>query len=722
MGWSMGVGKGIERIDALQKVLGNCLFAGDIRMEGMLFGVVVRSNRPHAKILEIDDKAAWEVPGLVKIITHKEIPGRNRFGVLRKDQPYLAEGYVRYLGEPILLVVAQDERSARRAAKRIKVVYQDLPIISDPQEARMGTPLRDGGNLLTQKRLIKGNWDKGFEDSDVIVEHHYVTHFLDHAFLECEAGVGYMEEEGQIVIISSTQNIHYKQKEVAALLNMPESKIRVIQATTGGGFGGKLDVTVEGYVALGVFHTKRPVMVRYTREESMLSNTKRHPLSIWYKSGAKRDGALTRVQVRIVGDTGAYASYGEVVAQRACVHATGPYEIPNCYVESLMYYTNNPVAGAMRGFGVPQMAFAHESQMDELAQLLGMDPLEIRLKNCLRKGSSTATGQRLDHSVGFEDTLRVIEPYWRERDFNKNTGHGLGSMYYGIGNTGVPNPSACFLTLRPDGLIGFHLGACEIGQGSDTVLMQILLEALGVEGKSVVLVRGDTEASMDAGSTSASRQTYITGRAAFEAALKLKGYLEQKGFYKGRDLKEIYQEAITEGMLRFDGFFDPPTTPLDPNTGQGIPYATYAFATHMSQVEVDTSTFRCRVRKVIAAHDVGTVINPVTTKGQIYGGIAMGIGLALMEEYVPQRTKNLNQYFIPTAMDMPEVKVILVEDPEPTGPFGAKGVGEPALIPQAASICNAIKDATGFRPFELPCNFERLCLLGEKERAIGSQK
>jgi len=301
----MGVGKGIERIDVLQKVLGNCLFAGDIRMEGMIFGVVVRSNRPHPKILEIDDKAAWEVPGLVKIITHKEIPGRNRFGVLRKDQPYLAEGYVRYLGEPILLVVAQDERSARRAAKRIKVVYQDLPIISDPQEARMGTPLHDGGNLLTQKRLIKGNWDKGFEDSDVIVEHHYVTHFLDHAFLECEAGVGYMEEEGQIVIISSTQNIHYKQKEVAALLNMPESKIRVIQATTGGGFGGKLDVTVEGYVALGVFHTKRPVMVRYTREESMLSNTKRHPLSIWYKSGAKRDGALTRVQVRIVGDTGA---------------------------------------------------------------------------------------------------------------------------------------------------------------------------------------------------------------------------------------------------------------------------------------------------------------------------------------------------------------------------------------------------------------------------------
>lgn len=718
----MGIGKGIERIDALQKVLGTCLYAGDIKVEGMLFGVLVRSERPHAKLLEIDDRGAWETPGVVRVLSHRDIPGKNRFGVIRKDQPYLAEGYVRYYGEPILLIIAEDERSARDAAKRIKITYQDLPVIQDPQGAQGAMPIHGGGNLLTQKRLIKGNWDKGFGDSDVVVEHHYLTHFLDHAFLECEAGVGYLDADGRIVIISSTQNIHYKQKEVSALLNVPESRVRVIQAETGGGFGGKLDVTVEGYIALGVFHTKRPVMVRYTRQESMLSNTKRHPLSIWYKSGARKDGTLVRVQVRIVGDTGAYASYGEVVAQRACVHATGPYEVANCYVESLMYYTNNPTAGAMRGFGTPQMAFAHESQMDELASILGIDPLEIRIKNGLKKGSYTATGQRLDHSAGFLDTLKAIDPHWRERKPKDGIGYGIGCMYYGIGNTGVPNPSACFLTLREDGLIGFHLGACEIGQGSDTVLMQILLEALGIEPKSAVLVRGDTEASLDAGSTSASRQTYITGRAVFDAAMKLRSYLDKKGFYKGRDLKDIYQEASKEGMLRFDGFFDPPTTPLDPNTGQGIPYATYAFATHMTQVEVDNSTFRCRVKKVIAAHDVGRVINPVTTKGQIYGGIAMGIGLALMEEYVPQKTKNLNQYFIPTAMDMPEVEVILVEDPEPTGPFGAKGVGEPALIPQAASICNAIKDATGIRPFELPCNFERLCLLFEKEKAIGSQK
>jgi CO/xanthine dehydrogenase Mo-binding subunit len=265
-------------------------------------------------------------------------------------------------------------------------------------------------------------------------------------------------------------------------------------------------------------------MVRYKRWESMLSNTKRHPLSIWYKTGATRDGKIRAVQVRIVGDTGAYASYGEVVAQRAAVHATGPYEVPNVHVESLMYYTNNPVAGAMRGFGIPQLAFAHESQMDELGVLLGMDPLELRMKNALKRGSSTATGQILSHSVGLVETLEALSSHWHKRKKAEWEGYGLGSMYYGIGNTGVPNPSSCFLTLREEGKVGFHLGACEIGQGSDTVLMQVLLEALSIEKDRVVLLRGDTDGSLDAGSTSASRQTYITGKAVLDAAVKMKEY------------------------------------------------------------------------------------------------------------------------------------------------------------------------------------------------------
>ncbi|MFN3533859.1 MAG: xanthine dehydrogenase family protein molybdopterin-binding subunit, partial [Desulfatiglandales bacterium] len=663
-----------------------------------------------ARIHHIDTSQAQRIPGLVKILSYRDIPGKNRFGVLRKDQPYLSEGYVRFLGEPILLVVAESERAARGAAASIQITYGELEGIFSPStSASSNIKIHEDGNLLCQKKVIRGDIEKGFSTSDLVVENIYETQFLDHAFLECEAGVGFIDELGRIVIISSTQNVHYKRKEVSTLLALPEEKIRVIQATTGGGFGGKLDMTVEGYLALAVYHTKRPVMIRYTRSESMLVNTKRHPLTISYKTGVTKDGRLTAIQVRVVGDTGAYASYGEVVAQRAAVHASGPYEVPNVYVESLMYYTNNPTCGAMRGFGIPQMAFAHESQMDEIARLLGIDPLQIRLINGLKRGSSTITGQRLTHSVGYIHTLKAIEPFWRDRRKGEWEGYGLGSMYYGIGNTGVPNPSSCYLTLREDGKIGFHLGACEIGQGSDTVLFQILLQTLSVGPESVELIRADTDLSKDAGSTSASRQTYITGKAVQGAGEALKGYLEEKGFYRGRSLKEIYLEAKEEGRILFEGFFDPPTTPLDPQ-GQGIPYATYAFATHMTKVEIEPATMRCRVKKVIAAHDVGRAVNPVNVRGQIYGGIAMGIGLALMEEFVPGKTLNLNNYYVPTIKDMPEVETILIEDPEPTGPYGAKGVGEPALIPQAASIVNAIRDATGMRVLKLPCNFERLWL------------
>jgi CO/xanthine dehydrogenase Mo-binding subunit len=715
----MFVGKAIERVDAREKVLGRGLFAGDLTMENMLFGVVLRSDRVHARLRSIDTRDALSTEGVVTILTHRDIPGRNGFGVLKKDQPYFAEDYVRFLGEPVLMVIGETERIAREAAEKIRIDWEEIKPILDPFEAAnssLSLAGREGGNLLCHKTVIKGDAKKGVEDADVIIERAYSTQRADHVFLECEAGIGYPDPSGRIVVVSSTQNIHYKMKEVAKLLALPEEKVRIIQAPTGGGFGGKLDVTVEGYAALGAFHTKKPVMVRYNREESMLANTKRHPLHMTFKTGAKKDGRLTLVEAKIVGDTGPYASYGEVVALRAAVHATGPYQVDNVWVESKMYFTNNPVCGAMRGFGIPQIAFAHESQMDLLAEALNMDPLEIRMINGLRKGSATATGQVLHHSVGFLETLKRVEPAWKSRKRNGKNGFGLGCMFYGIGNTGVPNPSGCHLTLTPEGRVAFHLGACDIGQGSDTVLTQILLETLGIEKEAVELVKGDSDTSEDAGSSSASRQTYITGRAVYEAATKLRSYLEEKGLKKGRSLKDIFREASSEGRIRFDGFFDPPTTPLDLKTGQGVPYATYAFATHLTEVEVEPSTYTCTVKKVHAAHDVGRAINPTATRGQIYGGIAMGIGLALMEEFIPSKSRSLYTYHIPGSMDMPSVVPYLVEDAEPTGPYGAKGVGEPALIPQTASILNAIKDATGIRGFELPCNFERLCLLSERKK------
>jgi CO/xanthine dehydrogenase Mo-binding subunit len=708
----------ILRVDALDKVIGKALYAGDFYREDMLFGVIVRSTRPHAWIKRIDLKEVLELEGIVKVLTYKDIPGENIYGIIKKDQPLLAVDKVRYVGEPIAIVIGVNEAIARKGAKLVKIDYEDIQVISDPFIA-IDSPIwvHKDGNLLCCKRVIKGDIERGLAESDVVIEREYKTTWLDHAFLETEAGFGYIEKNGRIVIISSTQNVHYKRKEVSRILGLPEDKIRIIQAITGGGFGGKLDMTVEGYVALSVYHTKRPVLIRLNREESFLSNTKRHPLYIKYTTGIKKDGSLSAVRVHIIGDTGAYASYGETVALRAAIHATGPYEVPNVYVESRMYYTNNPISGAMRGFGVPQMAFAHESQMDIGAKEIGLDPLEIRFKNALKEGALTATSQRLEKSVGFIETLKAIEYFWRERIYKGDNGFGLGCMFYGIGNTGIPNPSRAQIRLSEKGEICLHIGACEIGQGSDTVFVQIMCEVLEVEPRHIVLIRADTDLTEDAGSTSASRQTYISGRAVFEAAIKLRKFLEREGFYKNKSLKDIVLKYKELGYPIFEGFFDPPVTKLDPDTSQGVPYATYAFATHMAEVIVDTAIGSVKVKRIYAAHDVGKAINVTNIKSQIYGGIAMGIGFALMEKFEPGKVESLDKYYIPTSMDMPdEVHIMLIEDEEPTGPFGAKGVGEPALIPVAPSIINAIADAIGVRVFELPCDIEKLKITLEENR------
>jgi CO/xanthine dehydrogenase Mo-binding subunit len=715
----MFIGRDLDRVDALAKVLGTAEFAHDLRMSGMLFACVVRSTRPHALLAGIDVSGALAVPGVLRVLSYKDIPGQNTFGALRKDQPFLASTRVRYTGEPILVVLGQNEAVARQGAARVKIDYSDIDAVPNPDASGEGRSLiRDTGNIFAYKKVRKGDVEKGFAESDVVTAHTFRTTWIDHAFLETEAGIGYVDAGGRIVIKSSTQNIHYKRAEISRLLAMPEERIRVIQATTGGGFGGKLDVTVEGFLALAVHALKRPVFMRYTREESFLSNTKRHPLSIEYKTGARKDGTLTAVKVHVTGDTGPYASYGDAVCLRAAVHATGPYEVANVWADSTLFITNSPISGAMRGFGVPQLAFAHESQIDEVADLLGIDPMDIRIKNGLKRGSITATGQVLSASVGFVETLKRLEPFWRARKKQKSgSGFGLGCMYYGIGNTGVANPAHALVELGAEGRVILHTGACEIGQGSDTVLLQILLETLGLSQADVLLDRGDTDTSKDAGSSSASRQTYVSGRAVQEAALGLRTVLDKAGYYRGRTLRDIYCAMKDGGRLLFDGLFNPPASGLDEATGQGVPYATYAFASHMTEVEVEESTGACRVKQVYAAHDVGKSINPKGIKGQVCGGVAMGIGLALMEEFIPGKTASFDTYYIPTSMDMPRVEVFLVEDGEPTGPFGAKGVGEPALIPQAASIANAIRDAAGVRVYELPCHMERLKGLMEDKKA-----
>ncbi|NIO03943.1 MAG: molybdopterin-dependent oxidoreductase, partial [Proteobacteria bacterium] len=456
------------------------------------------------------------------------------------------------------------------------------------------------------------------------------------------------------------------------------------------------------------------------------------------------DGKLKAIDVRIVGDTGAYASYGATVATRVAVHATGPYEVPNFKAESIMAYTNNNWAGAMRGFGVPQLAFAHESQMDIVAKKLGMDPIDFRLINVLKKGSMTGTGQILQASIGIGETLERLKMWSAENkgqepglgesgeEGRSARGIGVASMWYGIGNTGIANPSTAQIEIDRRGRIVLFTGTADIGQGSDTVLVQVASEELGIEPEEIRLVRADTALTTNAGATSASRQTYISGNAVRIACMNLKeilfrevreildvgdGELSVEG---GRvfspahptlsvGVAEIAGRVYQDGRrLRGEGFFDPETTTLDPQTGQGSPYATYAFASHLAEVEVDEETGEVRVCRIVAAHDVGKAIHPMNVIGQINSGVAMGLGLALTEAFIPGETNSFLNYFIPTIKDVPEILPIVVEDEEPTGPFGAKGIGEPALIPTAPAILNAIADAVGARIYDLPASLERV--------------
>ena len=741
------VGIEVPKVDALGKALGTARYGADLPIRNPLYLRVVRSPRPHARIVRIETDEALKVPDVERIFTAKDIPGKNLVGTITKDQPILASDRVRYVGDPVALIAARTEEALDEAAKRVVVVYEDLPYISNPEEALLpyGPAIHDKGNVLIQFHVTKGDVQKGFKEAGVIVEETYTTTWIDHAYLEPDAGISYLDEEGRITVVCSTQNVHYDQKEVAAVLGLPLERVRIIQCATGGGFGGKLDITVQGLLALAVFHLRRPAKIVYSREEVFQVISKRHPLKIQYKSGARKDGTLTAVGVDILGDTGAYASYGATVGVRAAVHATGPYQVPHVKVRSRMAYTNNPWSGAMRGFGIPQMAFAHESQMDLLAQALKMDPIEIRLKNCLRVGSDTATGQTMMASVGIGETLKKVKDWRKHSPIPKDDpskpfvkrGVGVASMWYGIGNTGIANPSTAQMEIDPNGEVRLFTGAADIGQGSDTVFLQIASEATGVPLGEIRLIRADTARTTDAGATSASRQTYISGNAILNAIKSLKEQAVQEASkileVEGKDLyfedeeikcksKPSVSISIKEvakrcgGVLRGEGHFDPETTRLDPETGQGSPYATYAFATHLAEVEVDTETGKVKVTRIVASHDVGRAIHPKNVVGQIMGGVAMGTGFALMEEFVPEKTTSFVDYLIPTSKDVPEVIPIIVEDKELSGPFGAKGVGEPALIPSAPAILNAIADAIGERIYHLPANLERVLEAVQKSR------
>ncbi len=708
------VGDRLPRIDGPGKLDGSTRFGADEAPADCLWLRAIRSPYAHARF------TLGEAPPGVTLLTAKDVPGRNGFGIYPhiKDQPVFCVDTVLYRGDCVAALVGA--RAAVEVAV-LEVQWEVLPALDMAAALAPGASQLHAhlpGNILTTGRVVSGappavmGADHGagelprpaIHTAEIAIR----TGFVEHAYIEPEAGYARRVND-TIEVFASTQAPYMDREEVAGVLGIEQDAVRIIPSACGGGFGGKLDVSLQPMLAVAAWTLSRPVRAIYSRGESMVSSTKRHPAAIRASGGCDAQGRLTHFDFDGDYDTGAYASWGPTVAGRVPVHASGPYRVPRVRAEARAVHTHNPPSGAFRGFGVPQAAIAQEALWDMLADKAGLDRLEFRILNSLRVGDTTACGQKLEHSVGLVACLEALRPHWHQLRAAAATAtgplrHGVGvaCMWYGIGNTGMSNPSTMRLTLAPDGRLTFFNGAVDIGQGSSTVLHQIAAQALGLRVADLTHVNGDTFLTPDAGKTSASRQTFVSGRAAMEAGLALRAAILRRA-----NAGEDARLELSDGVLRVDGAamtlsdplqgegrFDPPTVPLDEN-GQGIPYACYGFAAQIAALAVDPILGTVHLKKIVAAHDVGRAINPTLTEGQIHGGIAQGLGLALMEEYIPGRTENLHDYLIPSMGDVPPIETILIEDPEPSGPYGAKGVGEPALVATAPAIFSAIRDATG---------------------------
>ncbi len=736
------VGRSMVRVDGLEKLTGESLYAGDISFPGMLHLRMLRSDRPHAKILGIRTQGAERHPGVVAVLTFRDIPGMNRTGSTKKDQPVLCDDKVRLKGDPVALVAAETLEAAAAAISFIQVDYEDLPAVFSPEEALLphAPKIHEDGNLLQERTLLKGDPDQGLRSAEVVITNTYRTQMVEHAYLEPEAGVARIEE-GKLTVWMPSKYAHADHGELAGVLGIPGDKLRIVSTTIGGYFGDKVSLSPGYYAALVTQKTQRPAKMVYTREESFFVSRKRHPFTIHYTTGAKKDGRIVAVKVEFLADTGAYAHSGAAVLLKAMIHAAGPYEIPHISIKAKFVYTNHPVGGSMRGLGVPQVAVAHESQMDILAESLHLDPFEIRLKNGLKTGSITATGQPLGPSVGLAETIEKVRHEIARRgkpesSGSKKYGWGIASMIYGVGLAGRVNPSSSRIEADDSGRFTLYTGIMDGGQGCATVLTQIAAEVLQCRPEEIRFVAGDTDSCPDSGVTAGSRVTYTIGRSVQMAAQSLKELLrktaasaletipEELGFDQG-----IFHPAkfpgrgITVGqtvkMLKArgvfpigEGSFEPKMKALDPQTTQGEPMATYAFATQGALISIDLDSGEVEVLSLVACHDVGKAINPVNVIGQIEGAVSMGLGFSLMEEVILKdgriRNPRFSEYFVPTSLDMPQIDSYLVESAEPSGPFGAKGVGEPALIPTAPAILNAIHAAAGIRVKDLPATPEAL--------------
>ena len=746
------VGQPLRHVDGVGKVSGQVKFGDDIAPQSCLEVLIIRAPFNHASFRFGDLEDFRTKNGIDAVLTAKDIPGENTFGVIPGfiDQPVFAEKFVRFKGEAVAAIVG-DPADLRT------LDLSKFPISWDEKSAYLSTidaqqqnaiQLHEGrtGNVMCAGYVSCGNAEKALKEADVVVSGNFNTGIVEHAYIEPEAGFAEVRN-GRLEIHACTQAPVMDLESLELILAMDRSNIRIVPTAVGGGFGSKLDLSVQPFLALAALKTQKPVRLCYTREESLQSSTKRHPSDINLTIGADNSGKIKGFLFEGVFDTGAYASWGPTVANRVPVHASGPYVVTDYTASTKGIYTNNPPSGAFRGFGVPQTAISQESLFDELAEILNIDPLEFRIKNALDNHKATVCGQVFEKGVGIKACLEALQPAWhseRKKAGKLNSeggaikyGVGLAAGWYGCGNTSLPNPSTIKSGLLPDGRIRLHQGAVDIGQGANTVISQIFATVLGLPVEQVERVDADTDVTPDAGKTSASRQTFVSGNAsrlsaqhlrrqitermnvAFESELSFQG--AQVIAVDGGQTHTLALQTLPQDdegfVFRAEGTYDPPTKPLD-EKGQGNPYAQFGYAAHLAVVSVDTKLGVVKPTKFVTAHDVGKAINPMLVEGQVHGGVAQGMGMALMEEYIAGRTENLHDYLIPTIGDVPEIVTHIIEEKDAHGPFGAKGLGEHVLIPTAPAILNAIKDAVGVRLYTIPATPSRV-LAAIKNRAEG---
>lgn len=745
------VGKPLERTDAVGKATGRTRYAGDYTMPGMLHAKVLRSDIASGRLKRLDVSKARALPGVACVLTAEDLPDRlaatdmpGQTGQKRAatDRQILVREIIRHHGEPLALIAAETPALADKAFDLIEYEIEPLPGVYDTASAlEPDAPIvTEPDNVVGKYKIRKGDIEKGFAAADRIIENTFYTQFIEHAFLEPEVGLAWVDENGVVNIRMSTQVIEHF-RFIADALGVPHNKVRILGAMVGGGFGGKEDITVELYLALLAQTTRRPVRLAYTREDSFVGHGKRHPFSVSHKTGVTEDGKITALEVKISADSGAYVFLSPYVLLYCAVAAPGPYRIDNVKIDAAAIATNNMYTSAFRGFGAAQACVAYEAQMDEIAKALGLDRFEFRRRNFMRTGDKTSTGQTVESAIWADECMTQALDALGDKPADTGAvkiGRGVATYQQSYGRiTWFHDTSEAWVGIEVDGTVIVRSGVTDIGAGQASALGQIAAELLGVGLDDVVIYNSDSAVTPLAGTTTATRALYMTGRAVHTASTNLRERLvafaaqeldarpdeidlaNGQAFVpddpsKSMSLKDLASRGASEGLERSElaMFRAPFTDPIDQETGQGPVFPDFTYGCHAVDVAVDTETGEVTVLKSVGAHDIGQAINPQAVEGQIEGGALMGQGYALSEELLYEEGKlvspSFSEYLIPTSMDMPDIQCIILESRSGLGPFGAKGIGEPSLTPVAPAIANAVADAIGTRVFDLPITPEKV--------------